>query len=159
MTLPTTVKLGAPLTAHGKVGRMLQSLGRPFFSAQPEPEEPAGVVHVAEEAVTRAIAAWQERSAHLPGALLLDPAWRMLLELLQAEIQDRRVSFLGLCNVSGIPAPAAARWVKILEREALVLRRSDPSQPVEIVELSRKGSSAMRRYFQAIEKAAPPSDC
>jgi len=159
MTQSAPVKRGAQLSAQGKVSRMVQSLARSFFAgAEPEPEEESELIFVSEKAVTRTIEAWQERSSYLPRELLSDPAWRMLLELLQAEIQDRHASLASLCKVSEAPASTATRWLKALERQALVVRRPDPLDPDdEMVELSRKGSSVLRRYFHAIEHSSDPS--
>lgn len=108
-------------------------------------------LEVPEEAVTQCIEAWRERTAYLPSELLLDPAWAMLLELLQAEIQDRRVSLTRLCKVSGVSANSAVRWLNALEGRELAVRRADPENAGnEFVELSPEGSSALRLYFHDI---------
>lgn len=158
MTRCTAVKHGPPLVVQGKVSRLVQSLKRSLFvSAEPEPEEPAELAFVSEEIVARAIEAWRERNSYLPRELLSDPAWGMLLELLQAEIQGRRASLPSLCKVSAVPASTAARWLKALERQALVIRWADPLRPNdEIVELSLKGSSALRRYFHEVVQTPDP---
>lgn len=158
MARQTAVKPAAPLAVQGKVARMIQSLKNSLFvDAEPEPDEPMELAFVSEEAVGRAIDAWRERNSYLPRELLSDPAWGMLLELLQAEIQGRRVSLPSLCKVSAVPATTGTRWLKALERQALVLRWADPQHPDdEIIVLSRKGSSALRRYFHEVVQPSYP---
>jgi DNA-binding MarR family transcriptional regulator len=108
-------------------------------------------LEISEEAVTRVIEAWRERTSYLPSEILSDPAWGMLLELLQAEVQDRRVSLSRLCTVSRVSSSAAVRWLKALERQGLAVRRADPQDTDnEFVELSLKGRSALRRYFHDV---------
>lgn len=123
-----------------------------------EPEDPAGSgPAVSEQAIARAIEAWRARASYLPGEVLADPAWGMLLELLQAEVQDRRVSVARLCKVSGAPAAAAVRWLNALERHGLAVRRADREQPEhEFVSLSRTGSAALRHYFDEVVQSHRP---
>jgi len=153
LTRYTPVKRGIPLLLQGIVGRIAQSLA--VSSSTPAQSEPAESIvlpfTVSEEVVTSAIEAWRRRSSYLPAELLSDPAWGMLLELFQAELQDRRVSVSRLCQVSAVSARIAARWLRALERQGLVVRRSDPRHPDdEFVEVSRQGSSALRRYFHGV---------
>jgi len=146
-------KRGIPLPLQGKIGRVIHSLAK---SAEAAPESvreevTSATLDISEEAVTQFIGAWQVRSAHLPSELVVDPAWGMLLELLQAEIQGRRVSLARLCKVSGVSASNAMRWLKALERRELVVRGAHPGNAdKEFVELSQKGSSALRRYFHEV---------
>lgn len=136
----------------GKVARVPQCLTRSEVPAsEPEPAQSTELAYVADEVVARTIHEWQERASYLPGELLFDPAWRMLLELLQAEIERRRVSLVRLRKLSGVPASTADRWLKALERQALVIRQGDPHDTGhETVSLSANGSSALRRYFREV---------
>ena len=146
-------KRGDLLPLQDKVSRIIRSLAKPSFEpATTAPEELADVApEVSEETVNRVIEAWRERTSYLPRELLADPVWGMLLELLQAEVQDRRVSLSRLCTVSEVAPSAATRWLKALERQELAVRRVDPQDAEnEFVELSPKGRSALRRYFHAV---------
>lgn len=146
-------KRGDLLPLHGKVSRIVRSLAKSSFArATPEPDETTDfALEVSEEAVTRVIEAWRERTSYLPKELLADPAWGMLLELLQAEVQDRRVSLSRLCTASEVPGSTAVRWLKALERQGLAVRRVNPEGgDNEFVELSPKGRSALRRYFHDV---------
>lgn len=141
------------LPLQEKVSRVLQSLARGSFAKTASDIEMPGKadLEVSEEALDRIIHEWRERPHFVPGDLLADPAWAMLLELLQAECQDRQVSLPGLCEVSAVPASSAARWLKALEQRGLIVRRAASGDPKdEFVELSSKGSTALRRYFRDV---------
>ncbi len=147
------------LPLHQKIGRIVQDLAKSSFeSISSDPQALASMtepLEVSEEAVRAAIRAWRERSNYLPGELFSDPAWGMLLELLQAEIQQRRVSLPRLCKVSAVSANSAVRWLKALENRALVVRRVDPhNDRSEFMELAPKASAALRRYFHDAVTAA-----
>lgn len=143
-----------------QVTRIVRSLARSSFTKIKSelPERPtAPPLEVPEKAVTQFIRAWRERTAYVPGELLMDPAWAMLLELLQAEIQDRRVSLTRLSKISGVSANSAVRWLNALEGRGLAVRRADPENAGnEFVGLSPEGSSALRRYFHDIVQSNGP---
>src|ERR1700754_1862754 len=56
-----------------------------------------------------------------------DPAWDMLLDLLVAAEEGRRVSVTSLCHASGVPTTTALRHVERLDALGLIERSSDPS--------------------------------
>ena len=153
MTEPRRIKGGFPLRLGSNVSRMVRSLTTaPHGHAEPQPEESAEHTYVPDEIVTRAFEEWQERGSYLPSELLSDPAWGILLELLLAEIQGRQAFLSRIRKVSAVPASTADRWLKALERDGLVARRSEPLHPEdEIVSLSRTGSSALRSYFHEVQ--------
>lgn len=136
------------LPLHEKVSRILHSLARSPFGRSPADGES---LVVPEEIVSAAVRGWRERACYLPAELFSDPAWGMLLELLQAEIGKRRVSLARLCKSSGASTPSAVRWLKVLEDRDLVVRKADPIDAAsEFVELTPKGSHALRLYFRDI---------
>ena len=67
------------------------------------------------------------RNESLGTAVFRDPAWDMLLDLLVAHDEGRRVSVSGLCYASGVPTTTALRHVERLETLGLVGREGDPS--------------------------------
>ena len=136
------------LPLQEKVSRILHSLARSPFGKCPVQGE---ALEVPAEVVSAAIQAWRERACYLPAELFSDPAWGMLLELLIAEIGKRRVSLARLCKSSGASTPSAVRWLKVLEDRDLVVRKADPIDAAhEFVELTPKGSHALRLYFRDI---------
>jgi len=56
-----------------------------------------------------------------------DPAWDMLLDLLVASEEGRRVSVTSLCHASGVPTTTALRHVDRLDELGLIDRIADPS--------------------------------
>ena len=94
------------------------------------------------------------RADFLPPELVSDAAWDMLLALLHAEITGRRMAPSHLCAIASVSASAGRRWI-----DALVLRGlcSRPLQPADAddagVELSSRGSHALRAYFTELQRS------
>jgi DNA-binding MarR family transcriptional regulator len=88
------------------------------------------------------------RSRYFPEELFADPAWDMLLDLLQAEIAQLRVPVPSLCIAAAVPATTALRWLKAMVQQGLFVRRADPHDGRRVfVELAPDASRALRRYF------------
>ena len=95
------------------------------------------------------------RARYFPEHLFADPAWDMLLDLLQAEIAQLRVPVSSLCIAAAVPATTALRWLKTMVEEGLFVRRADPHDGRRVfVELAPQSSSALRRYFAEVAKPA-----
>jgi DNA-binding MarR family transcriptional regulator len=95
------------------------------------------------------------RSRFFDEGLFADPAWDMLLDLLQAEIAQHRVPVSSLCIAAAVPATTALRWIRTMTDAGLFVRRADPHDGRRIfVELSANASAAMRRYFAEAGEAA-----
>lgn len=110
---------------------------------------------VAAETVRAIIRARRARANHLPADLFADPAWDMLLDLLQAEIVQHRVPVSSLCIAASVPATTALRWIKNMTDRGILQRRDDPHDGRRVfIELSRQTSVALRNYFAEIGKLA-----
>jgi hypothetical protein len=106
---------------------------------------------VSADTVRSVIRARRLRSRFFPEELFADPAWDMLLDLLQAEIAQLRVPVSSLCIAAAVPATTALRWLKTMTEEGLFLRRSDPHDGRRVfVELAPQASQALRRYFAEV---------
>jgi DNA-binding MarR family transcriptional regulator len=113
------------------------------------------VPDVSVESVRSVIRARRLRSRFFAEDMFADPAWDMLLDLLQAEIAQLRVPVSSLCIAAAVPATTALRWLKNMTDQGLFVRRADPHDGRRVfVELSREASVAMRRYFAEVGKAA-----
>ncbi len=146
-------KTGRPLPVSGKISRIIQSLaGASPNMDDPEPDDLVPIVFsISEQDVDRVLQTWQARAQYFPPELVSDPVWGMLLELLLAELQGRRVSLARICNVSSVPTSTAIRWLNSLERRELATRRADAQNADhQFVELLPKGRSALQRYFHEI---------
>ena len=93
------------------------------------------------------------RSRFFNDELFADPAWDMLLDLLQAEIAQHRVPVSSLCIAAAVPATTALRWIKAMTDSGIFVRRADPHDGRRVfVELSPGASGAMRAYFAELAK-------
>ena len=138
-----------------EVGRIAATLAR--LSAGPEAAQQAvakpvengsDAPAVSIETVRQVIRARRLRSRYFDEELFADPAWDMLLDLLQAEIAQHRVPVSSLCIAAAVPPTTALRWIKSMTDAGLFKRRSDPHDGRRVfVELSQGASSALRRYF------------
>lgn len=100
------------------------------------------------EIVRSVIRARRLRSRFFSEELFADPAWDMLLDLMQAEIAQLRVPVSSLCIAASVPATTALRWIKTMTEQGLFVRRADPHDGRRVfVELAPEASDAMRRYF------------
>lgn len=103
---------------------------------------------VSAELIRRAIEARASRGRYLPEELFADPAWDIVLYLLEAEIDKRTVTVSRLCDASAVPMTTALRWIQRMIDLGLLIRRGDPQDGRRIfVELSPQSSAAARKYF------------
>ena len=113
------------------------------------------VPEVSAETVQGVIRARRLRTRYFPEHLFADPAWDMLLDLLQAEIAQLRVPVSSLCIAAAVPATTALRWLKSMVQEGIFLRRADPHDGRRVfVELAPEASRALRRYFAEVATPA-----
>lgn len=106
---------------------------------------------VSSEAVRAALDARRVRGSYFSSDLFSDPAWDMMLELLLAELIDRRTTVTQLCAAAGVPGTTALRWLNNLVQRGLFVRRADPFDARRsFVELAPRTSSMLREYFREI---------
>ena len=107
------------------------------------------------ETVRNIIRARRLRSRYFAEDLFADPAWDMLLDLLQAEISQPRVPVSSLCIAAAVPATTALRWLKTMVSKGVFIRRADPHDGRRVfVELTPEASQALRRYFAEVGQVA-----
>ena len=145
-----------------EMGRIATTLAR--LSAAPDEtgpavlrliDPPADAPPLSVDIVRSAIRARRLRARFFTEDLFADPAWDMLLDLLQAELAEHRVPVSSLCIAAAVPATTALRWVKSMTDSGLFVRRADPHDGRRVfVELSPAASAAMRAYFAELGKAA-----
>ncbi|WP_300973976.1 MarR family transcriptional regulator [Sphingomonas sp. LHG3406-1] len=139
-----------------EVSRIATALSRLSSTSDGPPLSPATMAPpradlptVSAEALRAMIRARRLRSSYLPADLFADPAWDMLLDLLQAEIVQHRVPVSSLCIAAAVPATTALRWIKAMTDRGLLLRRDDPHDGRRVfIEMAQPTSAALRRYFQ-----------
>jgi hypothetical protein len=124
------------------------------FGYRPSNDRPIGPVAAPAGVSARLVHAICElrRSRHefIPGKLVGDCAWDILLRLYAAYLDQHRLSIARLTRATGIPATTLLRRLGSLEHSGLVGRRDDPTDDRRVfVELSDSGADAMRRFFAA----------
>ena len=145
-----------------EMGRIAATLAR--LSSSPEEPGPSALRLVTPvvdapplsvDIVRSVIRARRLRARFFSEELFADPAWDMLLDLLQAELAQHRVPVSSLCIAAAVPATTALRWIKSMTDSGLFLRRADPHDGRRVfVELSPDASAALRGYFGELSKAA-----
>jgi DNA-binding MarR family transcriptional regulator len=130
------------------LARLSVGPGSPAANRNEAPAESGSVPAVDIETIRQVIRARRLRARYFDEELFADPAWDMLLDLLQAEIAQLRVPVSSLCIAAAVPATTALRWIKTMTDAGLFLRRADPHDGRRVfIELSRAASEGMRRYF------------
>ncbi len=122
----------------------------------PRTETDAGPLDVAAERINAVIRARRLRGRFLPDELFADPAWDMLLDLLQAEVLQQRVAVSSLCTAAAVPATTALRWLNTLVNRGLIVRVPDPMDARRVfVQLAPETSIALRQYFAEVADELP----
>ncbi|HEY8435256.1 MAG TPA: MarR family winged helix-turn-helix transcriptional regulator [Sphingomicrobium sp.] len=143
-----------------EVSRIAATLARLSSGPAPtlspmEPMVSSDAPEISAETVRSVIRARRLRSRFFSEELFADPAWDMLLDLLQAEIAHLRVPVSSLCIAAAVPATTALRWLKTMVSQGLFIRRADPHDGRRVfVELAPDASRALRRYFAEVGRPA-----
>ena len=143
-----------------EVGRIAATLARLSSGPSPAPSviqqvSSAEAPPVSAETIRSVIRARRLRARYFHEELFADPAWDMLLDLLQAEISHLRTPVSSLCIAAAVPATTALRWLKTMVSQGLFIRRADPHDGRRVfVELAPEASRALRRYFAELGQAA-----
>lgn len=120
-----------------------------------EPASTGDLPPLSIDVVRSVIRARRLRARYFSEELFADPAWDMLLDLLQAEIAQLRVPVSSLCIAAAVPATTALRWLKTMVRQGIFIRRADPHDGRRVfVELAPDTSRALRCYFAEVGQAA-----
>lgn len=81
-------------------------------------------------------------------ALFGEPAWNILLDLYVEASRNRQVSVSSACLAARVPPTTGLRWIAILEREKLIVRKQDNCDSRRtFVELTTKACFKMQRYL------------
>lgn len=115
----------------------------------PPPPMTADVASAAGARVRNLIRARRARDQFFRSELFADPAWDMLLDLMAARLEHKRVSVSSLCIAAAVPATTALRWIKSMTDEGLFVRRADNNDGRRIfIDLSDRTAAAMSAYLE-----------
>ena len=144
-----------------EVSRIASTLARlstgPAAVVRPTEQPPlAGdLPQVSAETVRSVIRARRLRARYFQEDMFADPAWDMLLDLLQAELAQHRVPVSSLCIAAAVPATTGLRWLKTMTQQGMFVRRADPHDGRRVfVELAPQASQSLRRYFADVGQPA-----
>ena len=106
--------------------------------------------------IRRMIRARRLRTHFFRADLFADPAWDMLLDLMAARLERKKVAVSSLCIAAAVPPTTALRWLGVLTEQGLVVRIADPEDGRRIhVELSEPTVQALGAWLgQTRELAA-----
>lgn len=149
-----TKQSGVPDAGHvlkpsNDTTRIASSLASPRTPVSPGIASELGGQPLSAKVVEAAIRERALRWSFIPAELQTDFAWDMLLELLHAEITNRRATSSILCKAAGVPASVGRRWIDHLIAKDLCVLRVD-ARDADTVELTVRGSEAMRAYFSEL---------
>lgn len=99
------------------------------------------------------------RAKFLPGDLLGEPAWDILLDLYVAQVERREINVTSASLASQVPSTTGLRWIVILESRGYIERCSSGHDArVTYLRLTDQGMSQMRCYLRSMageEVSAP----
>ncbi len=99
------------------------------------------------------------RESFFDSALFADPGWDMLLDLMAARLEGKRVAVSSLCIAAAVPPTTALRWIKAMTDHDLFERQADPADGRRIfMRLSDKAADGMTRYFAAARRMCGLTD-
>jgi hypothetical protein len=96
------------------------------------------------------------RDQYLRSDLFADPAWDMLLDLMAARLEGRKVAVSSLCIAAAVPPTTALRWIKTLCDQGLIVRVADPQDGRRVfIELAARTASDMEAYLKHAPRIGP----
>lgn len=94
------------------------------------------------------------RDQYFDAELFADPAWDMLLDLMAARLEGRKVSVSSLCIAASVPPTTALRWIKTMTEEQIFVRKADDKDGRRIfIELSDDATAGMVGFFAMIRRS------
>ncbi len=102
-----------------------------------------------------ALATRRRRDRVFAPGLFAEPAWDMLLDLLIAEAENRRLSVSSTCLAAAVPQTTALRWLNYLVESGLLVRVQTGSEGRStVVRLTPKARRQLVRTLAPAASAA-----
>ncbi|MEN5249925.1 response regulator [Brucella pseudintermedia] len=93
------------------------------------------------------------RAQFFPGKLFIDPAWHIMLELMENYLAGTTITAFSLFVVSGVPTATASRRLDDMENAGLIQRTIDPLDGRrQIVSLTESAIDLMYSYLTALDQ-------
>lgn len=89
------------------------------------------------------------RGKNFDPSLFADPAWDILLEIFISDALQQRISVTAATLGAKVPSTTGLRWLQLLEKGGLVVRRADPLDSRRVhVSLSEAAFTKMRLLLE-----------
>lgn len=125
---------------------------RPLVADAPQP-----AAELTAQTVREMIRLRRMRDRFFDAALFADPAWDILLDLLAAELEGKKVSVSSLCIAASVPPTTALRWIGAMTQSGLLTRTQDTEDARRIfIGLSDETEKRMRAYFTNVGNLPVP---
>lgn len=93
------------------------------------------------------------RDRYMPADLFADPAWDMMLDLMAARLDGKRVSVSSLCIAAAVPPTTALRWIGQLTDRGIFVRTRDPRDARRVfIGLSDESAENVAAWFAAARR-------
>ncbi|GGI81273.1 hypothetical protein GCM10007973_17230 [Polymorphobacter multimanifer] len=127
-----------------EAARIAEALARLAAEAR-SPGQPA---RVDSTLVRKLIRLRRDRDRYFPAEIFADPAWDMLLDLVAARLEGRRVSVSSLCIAASVPTTTALRWIRSLAEAGIFARVTDVADARRTwIDLSDTAHGAMMAWL------------
>ncbi|WP_266019578.1 response regulator [Brucella intermedia] len=91
------------------------------------------------------------RTRYFSDKLFADPAWLMLLDLMEQHLRQKTVSVSGICIDAGVPPATAARRLEEMEQSGFVVRKVDHNDKRrQLVALTPKSVELVTNYLRTL---------
>jgi len=113
-------------------------------------DQSIGAAHASAHTILLALVRLRKlRAALFSEKLFAQPAWDMLLELLECHLRARRISVSSLYLAAGVPPATALRRINDMEAAGLIRRAYDPrDRRRQFVELTPRTRDKLANFFQ-----------
>lgn len=139
------------LALSEKVGRVAESLAELALERDArERPGPGSDRDVMGETVDWLIRSRRERGRYVPATLFGEPSWDMMLHLLRAEIDGRRMPLSDVSLATDLPEAVGRRWLQAMVQSKMVALHAMPEGGEEQVGLAPDVSNGLRRYVRDI---------
>lgn len=96
------------------------------------------------------------RTDFFDDTLFADPAWDMVLDLMEARLRGAKVSISSLCMAASVPPTTALRWIRTLTQKGIIVRTPDRADKRRIyVVLSDAAAASMMGWFERFQQHKP----
>ena len=134
-----------------EASHLSQELGQSGFVNQPASDMPRKNDELDNNRMLDLLKTRDIRTRYFSDKLFADPAWLMLLDLMEQHLRQKPVSVSGICIDAGVPPATAARRLEEMEQSGFVVRKVDQNDKRrQLVALTPKSVELVTNYLQTL---------